>query len=51
MNQLATTLSNCSTDLGAFGVMFAIIFFAFAQMGNLIFGTKIEDFKSMLDSM
>jgi len=44
MTQLTTTLSRSSGDLVAFSVMFFIIFFAFAQLGFLLFGTQVNDY-------
>ncbi len=46
MTQLSSTMARCSKDLAGFAVMFFIIFFAFAQLGYLIFGTQISDFRS-----
>ena len=46
MTQLSSTLARCAKDLLGFAVMFFIIFFAFAQLGYLIFGTLIRDFSS-----
>jgi hypothetical protein len=48
MNQLSSTLSACANDLAGFMVMFSIVFFAFAQLGYLIFGSKLEDYRSIL---
>ncbi|KAL5965302.1 Polycystin-2 [Taenia solium] len=44
MNQLNLTLANCAKDIAGFGVMFFIVFFAFAQLGYLAFGTQVSDF-------
>ncbi|VDD75321.1 unnamed protein product [Mesocestoides corti] len=44
MNQLNLTLGSCAKDIAGFGVMFFIVFFAFAQLGYLAFGTQITDF-------
>lgn len=46
MTQLSSTLARCAKDLAGFAVMFFIIFLAFAQLGYLIFGTQVRDFKS-----
>jgi hypothetical protein len=46
MTQLSSTLARCAKDLAGFAVMFFIIFFAFAQLGYLIFGTQVRDFNS-----
>ncbi|VDN11951.1 unnamed protein product [Dibothriocephalus latus] len=40
MNQLNLTLGQCAKDIAGFGVMFFIVFFAFAQLGYLAFGTQ-----------
>uniref|UniRef100_A0A1I8G2W2 Polycystin-2 n=1 Tax=Macrostomum lignano TaxID=282301 RepID=A0A1I8G2W2_9PLAT len=45
MTQLSSTLGACAKDLVGFAVMFFIIFFAFAQLGYLIFGTQVKDFR------
>ncbi|CAH8648471.1 unnamed protein product [Dicrocoelium dendriticum] len=45
MTQLSSTLGNCAKDLGGFAVMFCIIFFAFAELGYLAFGTQVHDFR------
>ena len=44
MNQLSGTLSACSKDLSGFTVMFLIIYFSFAELGFLFFGSQVEDF-------
>ncbi|GAB6019631.1 TRP-like ion channel Pkd2 [Chamberlinius hualienensis] len=44
MTQLSSTLSKCAKDIGGFAVMFFIVFFAFAQLGYLLFGSQVEDF-------
>lgn len=46
MSQLSSTLSRCSKDIAGFGVMFFIVFFAFAQLGYLLFGTQVKDYSS-----
>ncbi|UYV82599.1 PKD2 [Cordylochernes scorpioides] len=48
MTQLSSTLSRCSKDVAGFGTMFFIIFFAFAQLGYLLFGSQVEDFSSFM---
>ena len=42
MTQLSSTLSRCAKDVAGFGVMFFIVFFAFAQLGYLLFGTQVN---------
>ncbi|KAJ9594676.1 hypothetical protein L9F63_014010 [Diploptera punctata] len=46
MSQLSITLSRCARDIAGFAIMFFIIFFAFAQLGYLLFGTQVEDFRT-----
>ena len=46
MNQLSSTLSRCARDITGFAVMFFIVFFAFAQLGYLLFGSQVRDFSS-----
>ncbi|RWR99729.1 polycystin-2-like protein, partial [Dinothrombium tinctorium] len=46
MSQLSSTLSRCSKDIAGFGIMFFIVFFAFAQLGYLLFGTQVKDYSS-----
>ena len=48
MLQLSGTLSKCAKELSGFTVMFMIIFFAFAELGYLLFGTQIADFKNVI---
>ena len=35
----------CAADVMGFGVMFFIVFFAFAQLGYLLFGTQVKQIK------
>uniref|UniRef100_A0A8C4WXI3 Polycystic kidney disease 2-like 1 n=1 Tax=Eptatretus burgeri TaxID=7764 RepID=A0A8C4WXI3_EPTBU len=46
MTQLSSTLARCAKDVCGFAVMFFIIFFAYAQLGYLIFGTQVKDFST-----
>ena len=41
----------CGKDVASFFVMFAIVFLAFAQLGNLLFGTMVKDFDSFYESI
>jgi len=50
MNQLSSTLSRCAKDVGGFAVMFFIFFFAYAQLGYLLFGSQIQDYMSFYDA-
>ncbi|XP_064116177.1 polycystin-2-like [Macrobrachium nipponense] len=51
MTQLSSTLSRCAKDVAGFAIMFFIVFFAFAQLGYLLFGTQVEDFSSFLNAV
>ncbi|NXJ74181.1 PK2L2 protein, partial [Trogon melanurus] len=46
MRQLSCTLSRCAKDIIGFTIMFFIIFFAYAQLGYLVFGSQVEDFST-----
>ena len=50
MNQLSGTLSKCAKELGGFTVMFFIIFFAFAELGYLVFGTQVGDYNGTINA-
>lgn len=49
--QLSTTLSKCAGDLLAFGLMFLIVFVAYAQLGYVLFGTENADFRTYGDAL
>ncbi|XP_067952038.1 polycystin-2-like [Watersipora subatra] len=49
MTQLTDTMSQAKKDLASFAIMFFIVFFAFAQVGYLLFGTQVNDFRSIAD--
>ncbi|XP_067128967.1 polycystin-2-like [Centruroides vittatus] len=51
MTQLSSTLSRCSKDVAGFGVMFFIVFFAFAQLGYLLFGTQVFDYSTFVKAV
>ncbi|TRY80381.1 hypothetical protein TCAL_04863 [Tigriopus californicus] len=51
MTQLSGTLGAAAKDLSGFSVMFFIIFSAFVQLGYLLFGTQVRDFRSFIDSV
>ncbi|XP_060542950.1 polycystin-2 isoform X2 [Pantherophis guttatus] len=51
MNQLSTTMSRCAKDVLGFGIMFFIIFLAYAQLAYLVFGTQVNDFSTFQDSV
>uniref|UniRef100_A0A8C4QNU7 Polycystic kidney disease 2-like 1 n=1 Tax=Eptatretus burgeri TaxID=7764 RepID=A0A8C4QNU7_EPTBU len=46
MTQLSSTLARCAKDILGFAIMFFIIFFAYAQLGYLIFGIQVKDFST-----
>nr|XP_046257929.1 polycystic kidney disease 2-like 1 protein [Scatophagus argus] len=46
MTQLSSTLGRCAKDILGFAIMFFIVFFAYAQLGYLIFGTEVESFST-----
>ncbi|CAG9823551.1 unnamed protein product [Phaedon cochleariae] len=46
MSQLNNTLKKCASDILGFSVMFFIIFFAYTELGYLIFGSQVESFSS-----
>ncbi|XP_066535300.1 polycystin-2-like protein 1 [Hoplias malabaricus] len=46
MTQLSSTLARCATDILGFAVMFFIVFFAYAQLGYLLFGTEVISFST-----
>nr|KAF6448369.1 polycystin 2 like 2, transient receptor potential cation channel [Rousettus aegyptiacus] len=51
MSQLSSTLSRCMKDIVGFAVMFFIIFFAYAQLGFLVFGSQVDDFSTFQNSI
>ncbi|TPP55950.1 Polycystic kidney disease protein 2 [Fasciola gigantica] len=51
MTQLSSTLGNCAKDLAGFAVMFFIVFFSFAELGYLAFGTQVDDFSEFMTSV
>ncbi|KAM5244290.1 LOW QUALITY PROTEIN: polycystin-2-like protein 1 [Hipposideros larvatus] len=48
MSQLSSTLARCAKDILGFAVMFFIVFFAYAQLGYLLFGTQVENFSTFI---
>ncbi|KAG7229937.1 hypothetical protein INR49_009657 [Caranx melampygus] len=48
MTQLSSTLGRCAKDILGFAVMFFIVFFAYAQLGYLLFGTEVETFSTFV---
>ncbi|XP_037365143.1 polycystic kidney disease 2-like 2 protein [Talpa occidentalis] len=51
MSQLSSTLSRCFKDIIGFAIMFFIIFFAYAQLGYLAFGSQVDDFSTFQNSI
>lgn len=51
MSQLSSTLNKCTYDILGFMVMFYIVFFAYAQLGYLLFGGNVSDYSSFTDTM
>lgn len=51
MTQLSSTLSRCAKDIIGFAIMFFIIFFAYAQLGYLVFGSQVDEFSTFQDCM
>ncbi|XP_008500272.2 polycystic kidney disease 2-like 1 protein [Calypte anna] len=48
MTQLSSTLQRCAKDILGFAIMFFIVFFAYAQLGYLLFGTQVETFSTFV---
>ncbi|KAF5911302.1 hypothetical protein HPG69_019670 [Diceros bicornis minor] len=48
MTQLSSTLARCAKDILGFAIMFFVIFFAYAQLGYLLFGTQVENFSTFI---
>ncbi|MBN3295903.1 PK2L1 protein, partial [Amia calva] len=48
MTQLSSTLARCAKDILGFAIMFFIVFFAYAQLGYLLFGTEVQTFSTFL---
>ncbi|XP_060028247.1 polycystin-2-like protein 1 [Erinaceus europaeus] len=48
MTQLSSTLARCAKDILGFAVMFFIVFFAYAQLSYLLFGTQVENFSTFI---
>lgn len=51
MTQLSSTLARCAKDIAGFAVMFYIVFFAYAQLGYLLFGGIVEDYSSFTNTL
>ncbi|XP_007938223.1 LOW QUALITY PROTEIN: polycystic kidney disease 2-like 1 protein [Orycteropus afer afer] len=48
MAQLSSTVARCAKDILGFAVMFFIVFFTYAQLGYLLFGTQVENFSTFI---
>ncbi|KAG7462420.1 hypothetical protein MATL_G00184660 [Megalops atlanticus] len=48
MTQLSSTLARCAKDILGFAIMFFIVFFAYAQLGYLLFGSEVESFSTFV---
>ncbi|XP_015203008.2 polycystin-2-like protein 1 [Lepisosteus oculatus] len=48
MTQLSSTLARCAKDILGFAIMFFIVFFAYAQLGYLLFGTEVQTFSTFV---
>ncbi|XP_023689469.2 polycystin-2-like protein 1 [Paramormyrops kingsleyae] len=46
MTQLSSTLARCAKDIVGFAIMFFIVFFAYAQLGYLLFGSQVQTFST-----
>ncbi len=51
MTQLSSTLGRCAKDIAGFFVMFYIVFFAYAQLGYLLFGATTPDYSTFTTTM
>lgn len=51
MTQLSSTLGRCAKDILGFAIMFFIVFFAYAQLGYLLFGMEVESFSTFAKCM
>ncbi|KAL3275221.1 hypothetical protein HHI36_019990 [Cryptolaemus montrouzieri] len=51
MGQLNDTLKKCAVDIMGFSIMFFIIFFAYSELGFLLFGAQVSDFRTFGHSM
>ncbi|XP_023346219.1 polycystic kidney disease 2-like 1 protein isoform X2 [Eurytemora carolleeae] len=50
MQQFSGTLKHSSKNLSGFSVMFCIVFFSFAQLGYLLFGTQAKDYRNFTEA-
>ncbi|XP_023219893.1 polycystic kidney disease 2-like 1 protein, partial [Centruroides sculpturatus] len=50
MRQLSHTISRCWKDVCSFGFMFFIVFFAYSQLGYMLFGYSLKDYCNIENS-
>ncbi|NWV00117.1 PK2L2 protein, partial [Upupa epops] len=51
MMQLSSSLCHCAKDILGFSLMFFTVFFAYAQLGYLVFGSQVEEFSTLQNSI
>jgi polycystin 2 len=51
MLQFGRTLQKCAKDVAGFGLMFIIVFVAYAQLGLVLFGSELHDFRTFFNSV
>ncbi|KAM5301112.1 polycystin-2-like protein 2 isoform 1-T1 [Glossophaga mutica] len=51
MFQLSSTLSRCIRDIVGFATMFFMVLLTYAQLGFLLFGSQVEDFSTLQNSI
>ncbi|XP_033737929.1 polycystic kidney disease protein 1-like 2 [Pecten maximus] len=51
MSELASVITNAATDLFGFGIIFSIAFLAWAMFGFLVFGSQMNDYRSVFTAM
>ena len=51
MTQLSKTLAKCAKDVAGFGFMFTVVFLAFAQFGHFVFGSEMQEYSTVTDSV
>ncbi|XP_054276446.1 uncharacterized protein LOC128995452 [Macrosteles quadrilineatus] len=51
MHQMQNTLSRATKDIACFSIIFFIVFITFAQLGHLLFGSQVRDFRSFVHSV
>ncbi|KAB0800661.1 hypothetical protein PPYR_06400 [Photinus pyralis] len=51
MGQLNSTLKYCRSGISGYTLMFVIVFFAYAELGYLLFGSQVKRFSGFITSM